>query len=115
MSLPIITSTVTYGRRDTHAYMDDDPAILAADFGTDSQYVVCSKKLAADIYAKNPSYDGPQLKRGLKDGWLKLVISPDLYESLSNPLAAIRAIKSDAAIDEGWYHLMIIPEWGSRR
>jgi hypothetical protein len=115
VSLPNITSTVTYGKSDTHAYMDDDPAILAADFGVDSQYIVCSKQLATDIYAKNASYDSLQLKRGLKDGWLVLIINPDLYESLSNPLAAIRAIKSDATIDEGWYRLMIIPEWGSRR
>jgi hypothetical protein len=115
MSLPTITSTVTYGRRSTHAYLDDDPAILAADFGVDSQYIVCSKKLAGAIYGKNPSYDAAHLKLGLKDGWLKLAINPDLYETLGNPLAAIRAVKAEEALGEGWYRLYIIPEWGSRR
>jgi hypothetical protein len=115
MSLPEITSIITTGTPVSHAYMDDDPAILCADFGADSQYVVCSKKLAADIYKKNIDYDIALLKQGLKDGWLILIINPTLYDSLSNPLAAIRAIKSDVAIDDGWYWLLIIPEYGSRR
>ena len=114
MSLPKITSTTTYGKKNTHAYMGDDPAILAADFGADSQYIVCSKKLAAAIYGQNPSYDAALLKQGLKDGWLRLVINPDLFESLSNPLAAIRAVKQGESRGAGWYRLLIIPEWSRR-
>ena len=115
MSLPTITSTITTGKAITHSYMDDDPAILCAEFGADSQYIVCSKKLATDIYKKNIDYDIALLKQGLKDGWLILVINPTLFDTLSNPLAAIRAIKSDATIDADWYRLLIIPEYGSRR
>jgi len=77
--------------------------------------VVCSKRLAVDIYAKNASYDIAHLKRGLTDGWLILLINPELYVSMSNPLAAIRAAKSDEVIPSGWYRLLVIPEWGSRR
>ena len=115
MTLPYIPGTVTYGRKVSHAYGTDDPAIIMADFGTDSLYILCSKRLAVDVYANNPDYDTALLKQGLKDGWLILVINPTLYESLSNPLTAIRAIKSDAVIDDGWYKLIVIPEWGKRR
>jgi hypothetical protein len=116
MTLPQIKHNITRGRQNTHAYMDDDPAIVGGAFGaTDSLYIVCSKKLAVAIYGQNPSYDAVLLKRGLKDGWLKLIINPDLFESLSNPLASIRAIKAEEAIGTGWYKLLIIPEWGSRR
>jgi hypothetical protein len=58
------------------------------------------------------SYDTAHLKQGLKDGWLILIINPDFFASLSNPLAAVRAIKSDDPIDDGWYRLTIIPEFG---
>lgn len=115
MSLPHIPGTVTYGLKVSHAYSTDDPAILAADFGPDSLYILCSKRLAVDIYANNPDYDTSLLKQGLKDGWLILVINPTLYESLSNPLRAIRAIKSNETIENGWYRLRVIPEFGSRR
>lgn len=115
MSLPLITSTSIKGLVRSHAYGSDDPAILVADLGLSSQYIVCSKRLATDIYADNIDYSASELKQGLKDGWLILVINPTLYESLTNPIRAIRAIKSDATMDGGWYKLMIIPEWGSRR
>ncbi|GAB6265508.1 MAG: hypothetical protein STSR0001_09530 [Methanothrix sp.] len=56
------------------------------------------------------SVDTEHLKKGLADGWLILIINPDFFASLSNPLAAVRAIKKDDSMDEGWYRLTIIPE-----
>lgn len=95
------------------AYGDEDQAVIGAYFyGGEGKYFVASKRLATDILSSNVSYDVTHLKQGLKDGWLILIINPDFFASLSNPLAAVRAIKSDDSIDEGWYRLTIIPEFG---
>ncbi|WP_333655347.1 hypothetical protein [Methanothrix soehngenii] len=93
------------------AYGDEEQAVIGAYFyGGEGKYFVASKRLATDILSSNVSYDTAHLKQGLKDGWLILIINPDLFASLSNPLAAVRAIKSDDPIDDGWYRLTIIPE-----
>ncbi len=93
------------------AYGDDEQAVIGAYFyGGDGKYFVTSKRLAIDILNSNVSYDTTHLKQGLKDGWLILIINPDFFASLSNPLAAVRAIKTDDPIDAGWYRLTIIPE-----
>ena len=95
------------------AYGDNDQAVIGAYFyGGEGKYFVASKRLAIDILSSNVSYDTTHLKQGLKDGWLILIINPDFFASLSNPLAAVRAIKSDDPIDDGWYRLTIIPEFG---
>lgn len=95
------------------AYGSDARAVIGAYFyGGDGKYFVTSKRLATDILKSNVSYDIEHLKRGLADGWLILIINPDFFASLSNPLAAVRAIKSDDPIDEGWHRLTIIPEFG---
>lgn len=95
------------------AYGGDAQAVIGAYFyGGDGKYFVASKRLATDILSSNVSYDTAHLKQGLKDGWLTLIINPDFFASLSNPLAAVRAIKTDDPIDEGWYRLTIIPEFG---
>jgi hypothetical protein len=114
MSLPHINSTVTHGRQNTHGYMDDYPALLAADFGVDSLYIICSKRLATDVYAKWADR-ATQLQRGLKDGWLILIFNPTIFESMTDKMKAFRAINAVAAIDEGWYRTYIIPEWGVRK
>lgn len=95
------------------AYGDNAQAVIGAYFyGGEGRYFVASKRLATDILKSNVSYDTEHLKQGLKDGWLILIINPDFFASLSNPLAAVRAIKSDDTIDAGWYRLTIIPEFG---
>jgi hypothetical protein len=116
MALPLIESTVTFGRSPSFAYGSDNPAILTGDFGpVNSQYVVCSKRLAVDIFNKNRDYDAEHLARGLKDGWLRLIFNPTIYDSASNKLTAIRAVKTVDPVDAGWFRLLIIPQWGRRR
>jgi hypothetical protein len=115
LSLPEIKNTVSYGKDVSHAYMTDDPAILLADFGgSNAMYIVCSKQLATDIYAKNTSYSPAQLKLGLTDGWLILVFNPTLFESRRNPFDGIKAIMANTTIEDGWYMLRIIPEYGPK-
>jgi hypothetical protein len=115
MSLPIIHHHVTIGDPATHAYGDDDPAIHVAYFRDDDRiYIVSSKRLAVDILTKDPTYSTAQIKLGLKEGWLILAINPTQFETLSNQLGAIRAVKTDTALDPGWYRLMIIPQYGKR-
>jgi len=93
------------------AYGDNAQAVIGAYFyGGEGKYFVTSKRLATDILSSNVSYDTEHLKKGLADDWLILIINPDFFASMSNPLAAVRAIKSDDPIDEGWYRLTIIPE-----
>jgi hypothetical protein len=93
------------------AYGDDGRAVVGAYFyGGEGKYFVASKRLAIDILSSNVTYDAAHLKQGLKDGWLILIINPDFFASLANPLAAVRAIKSDDPIDDGWHRLTIIPE-----
>jgi hypothetical protein len=95
------------------AYGDNDQAVIGAYFyGGEGKYFVASKRLAIDILSSNVTYDTAHLKQGLKDGWLILIINPDFFASLSNPLAAVRAIKTDDPIDDGWHRLTIIPEFG---
>lgn len=95
------------------AYGEDSHAVIGVYFyGGDGKYFVTSKRLATDIMRSNVSYDVEHLRRGLADGWLMLIINPDFFASLSNPLAAVRTIKTGDPIDAGWYRLTIIPEFG---
>ena len=109
-----LTNSITLGASTTLAYGTDDPAIFRAEFGADSKYIVVSSRLAADIVAGNVDYSPAHLKQGLIDGWLILVINPDLFTSLTDPLKAVRAIKSDEEIEEGWFRMFIAPEFGKR-
>ncbi len=106
------------GRGPRIAYGDEDSAILIAQFGlngADSRYIVCSSRLASDIYANNLDYDASVLRRGLDDGWLILTIDPPKFKTSRNPLTAIQAIKSTETIPSGQYRLFIIPPFSSHR
>jgi len=100
------------------AYAEEDSAILIAQFGldgADSQYIVCSSRLATDIYANGLEYDADVLQIGLDDGWLILTIDPSKFKTSSSPLTAIHAINSADAIPEGQYRLFIIPPFSNHR
>jgi hypothetical protein len=110
MTLPVISGVLfTPKRPKTIPYGEDAGAIHKISFVGREEYYVTSKRLAIDIMKNNADYDSSVLARGLKDGWLQLVISPTTFAESRNPLTAIRAIKKTESPEDGWYDLYILP------
>jgi hypothetical protein len=106
----MLTTTVKSGVPRTLFYNNEAAIECCAFSSTDHVCVCTSYFLAVDIYKGLSGYDGSLIKQGLKDGWLILIVNPTKWEESNlNKLEALRAIKSNEPIPEGYYRLHIIP------
>ncbi len=112
----ILEDNVVYQGEPDVLYYNGEKAVMMSYFGNnDGQGIVSSEHLITDIFQQNPDYDVNQLSRGLDEERLKLIINPTLFESISNKLDAIRAVKMDEPLETGWYRLLIMPKWGPKQ
>lgn len=105
---------MTYGPRRWLRYNNRTAAYLSCGGAERAVFIVTSATLAAEIYSENPDYDAATLGQGLRMGWLKLYVNPELFsaEPIHKVISGIKALKSTEAVPPGFVKLLIVPKYG---